>query len=103
MPRNKVGFEEVCVMRCDESEDAIQFIHAAVGCDARMIFRDAAAVAEAGFAVVAGFGVDAGKIDHALTLAHLPQNGPDALFRQTSLTLPLMLQTLDALQRRQKP
>jgi hypothetical protein len=38
-----------------------------------------------------------------LTLAHLTQDGPDALFRQTSLTLPLVLQALDALQRRQKP
>jgi hypothetical protein len=38
-----------------------------------------------------------------LTLAHLPQDRPDALFRQTSLALPLVLQTLDALQRRQKP
>jgi hypothetical protein len=38
-----------------------------------------------------------------LTLAHLTQDGPDALFRQTSLTFPLVLQALDALHCRQKP
>ena len=90
----------------EQAEDGVQLIDAAVGRDARVVLGDAAAVAEAGFALVAGLGVDAGEEDHEerrLTLAHLPQHGPDALFGLAGLTLPFALQTLEPLHRGKKP
>jgi len=62
---NQVGFGRIGMMRGEQSEDGIQLVHAAVSRDARMVLGDAAAVAEAGFAAIAGLGVDARKIDHA--------------------------------------
>ncbi len=90
----------------EQAENRVEFVHAAVGRDARVVLGDAAAVAEAGFALVAGFRVDAGEEDHEggrLTLAQLPEHGPDALLGLASLTLPFALQTLEPLHRGKKP
>jgi len=50
--------------RQQQAEQGVQFIDASIGRDARMILGDPAAVAEPGFALIAGFGVDARKVDH---------------------------------------
>ena len=48
----------------EQTQDGVQLVHAAVGRDPRVVLGDPRAVAQGGFAGVAGLGVDARQEDH---------------------------------------
>ena len=56
-------------MEPNEPDCRIGFIHRAIGFDAQVEFRNAAAIPEAGRAVIPGFCVDSIELDHAQILA----------------------------------
>ena len=61
---NQLALGRLGKLADEQTENRVQFIDAAVGGDARMVLGNSAAVAQAGFASIAAFGIDTGEIDH---------------------------------------
>src|SRR5262249_9470857 len=60
----QTGFGKVGMAGEEEAKDCVYLIHRTVGGDARVVLGHARSVAQRGFALVAGLGVNAGEVNH---------------------------------------